>query len=40
MLGVMLYQLSYGAPWEQGGGEESIQVLVHHLLLEIVLHSS
>ena len=28
--GVMLYQLSYQAPWEQGGGEEGIhcQVLV------------
>ena len=25
---VMLYQLSYQAPWEQGGGEEGIQVLV------------
>ena len=25
--GVMLYQLSYQAPWEQGGGEEGIQVL-------------
>ena len=24
----MLYQLSYQAPWEQGGGEEGIQVLV------------
>ena len=26
--GVMLYQLSYQAPWEQGGGKEGIQVLV------------
>ena len=25
---VMLYQLSYQAPLEQGGGEEGIQVLV------------
>ena len=25
--GVMLYQLSYQAPWEQGGGKEGIQVL-------------
>ena len=24
----MLYQLSYQAPWEQGGGKEGIQVLV------------
>ena len=24
----MLYQLSYQAPWDQGGGEEGIQVLV------------
>ena len=27
--GVMLYQLSYQAPWEKCGGEEGIQVLVH-----------
>ena len=41
--GVMLYQLSYQAPWEQGGGKEGIQVLVlgaHYIRRNFLLRNT
>ena len=41
--GVMLYQLSYQAPWKQGGGKEGIQVLVlgaHYIRRNFLLRNT